>query len=170
MECFRSLFLFRSDHGEAMKTRLSLLLFLIFLVPQIARARLIQAGNVSVPVSVYESSHVGTSFTVIGKVTVTAPLASGLVDEIKAAAARNGGDAVLLYKVVRQGGLPSVGTSTFSQTHLLQVGDATQKEIATGTGIQVGEQMYPMAEGIVIKFSKDGIREITQETVIPVLQ
>lgn len=116
-----------------------------------AQAKVITAGTFVRDISVYETSTLTQRFEVIGKIKVEAPQQNQLLGKVKKLAQKNGGDAVLNYRV--KSSLDSNGQ--------------------TGGGLSTGKTDWPEAEGIVVKFVAEGeaagINEITDKTQIPVL-
>lgn len=92
-------------------------------------------------IQVYETGSLDQPFKILGKVHSKASKMKRLSDNVRRLAAKNGGDAVLLYKVENTG------------------------NISWWSG---GQMSY--AEGVVVKFDPQGVTEIKPETPIPVLE
>ena len=131
-----------------MKKLLCLSLFL--LIPFVANAEALKNTRSEKNLSkleavrelpVYETGFLDTPFIVLGKVNVKSSVLKELSAKLKRAAYRNGGDAVLNYKIQNTG------------------------SVSAWTGAQVS-----YAEGVVVKFSENGIKKITDATPVPVLE
>ncbi len=148
-----------------MKNYLLLFIFILFTTP--AHARLIQVGSTTKDIAVYETATLKQNFEVVGKVSVTAALPTQLVEKIKSAANKHGGDAVLLYKVLRHGNLPGVG-GIGVDGKITTGSDPTATLTAQGVGI--GQQEWPIAEGVIVRYVAQGVTSIDEKTAIKVLE
>ena len=90
---------------------------------------------------VYETNFLDKPFVILGKVNAKASSLKELSTKIRRAAYKHGGDAVLGYKVQNTG------------------------SVSWWTG---GQMSY--AEGIVVKYDENGIKKITENTPIPILE
>lgn len=91
-------------------------------------------------IEVYEGDSLDKSFIVLGKINVKAGTPSMLMQATKRKALRKGGDAVLMYKINNSG------------------------KMSYWSGAQIS-----YAEGVVVKYQEQGIRKITSDTKMPVI-
>ena len=92
-------------------------------------------------IQIYETDFLDRPFAVLGKVHIKGTNLKGISERTRKAALKYGGNAVLLYKTENPG------------------------KASFWTGGQVS-----YAEGVVVKFDEEGIKRITSETPIPVLE
>lgn len=93
------------------------------------------------PVEVYETNFLAQPFAILGKVHAKSSTPKQLSKKIKEVASKYDGDAVLNYRIENTGAM------------------------SWWTGGQVS-----YAEGIVVKYSEDGITKIAEGIPIPVLE
>lgn len=132
------------------KTTLFSVTLLILLVSGLSWSRTLSAGSLDRDIPVYESSVLKDAFVILGKVTVQSAQMGQLMSEMKKRTVKYGGDAVVRYRVLERGSYPHVDD------------EATP---ATANSL-----VLPSAEGIIIKFDKQGHKEVDESSIVPVLE
>ena len=125
---------------------------IFFLLGQSAvSAKTLTAGSLNKTIPVFETGMLSETFVVVGKVTVQAGTAQDLLKFMQKKARQYGGEAVLAYRVLEAGAYPQ------------------EKQDDTDGGVAVNLRM-PAAEGVIVKYGKKGIKNLSDAKEILVLE